>query len=334
MSALGPSGHQNIDTHRKQTPVDASHCAIKSRMIRCNGGTIMIVALIGLGNMGSNIARCILKAGFELTVWNRTTSKMRPLVEQGAKQAASAKEATSSADVVVTSLMDDQSILDNLETENGILAGLRPGAVHVCMTTISPRCADELEQIHKKHGSFYVAGPVSGRPEAAANGQLISYLAGAAAAVEEVRPVCKAYSKQIIVISERPRMANVMKLAINYNVISAIEVMSETYVFAEKCGLPLEHLRDFYQQLWFTHPAAQLYAEKIRKRDFAGRGGFVMAGGLKDVRLMLSTAAQVGAKLDVGELVERNLSMGVDAGMGEQDWSSIHELARKKAGLD
>lgn len=80
-----------------------------------------------------------------------------------------------------------------------------------------------------------------------ASGQLISYLAGAPVAVEEVRPpVCKAYSKQIIVISERPRMANVMKLAINYNVISAIEVISETYVFAEKCGLPLEHLRDFY----------------------------------------------------------------------------------------
>jgi len=173
--------------------------------------------------------------------------------------------------------------------------------------TISPRCADELERIHKKHGSFYVAAPVSGRPEVAATGQLISYLAGATAAVEEVRPVCEAYSKQIIVLSERPRMANVMKLAINYNVISAIEVISETYVFAEKCGLPLEHLRDFYQQLWFAHPAPQLYAEKMRKRDFAGRGGFVMAGGLKDVRLMLSTAAQAGTKLDVGELVERNL---------------------------
>src|ERR1035437_106955 len=268
-------------------------------------GTIMNVTFIGLGNMGSNIAQCILKAGFDLTVWNRTVSKMQPLVEQGAKQA-----------------------------ENGILAGLRPGAVHVCVTTISPRCADELEQIHKKHGSFYVAAPVSGRPEAAASGQLISYLAGASAAVEEVRPVCKAYSKQIIVISERPRMANVMKLAINYNVISAIEVISETYVFAEKCGLPLEHLRDFYQQLWFAHPAAQLYAEKLRKRDFAGRGGFVMAGGLKDVRLMLSTAAEVGTKLDVGELVERNLSMGVDAGRGEQDWRSIDELAGKKSGLD
>ena len=68
-------------------------------------------------------------------------------------------------------------------------------------------------------------------------------------------------------------MANVMKLAINYNVISAIEVISETYVFAEKCGLPLEHLRDFYQQLWFAHPAAQLYAEKLRKHNSRAEGG-------------------------------------------------------------
>jgi 3-hydroxyisobutyrate dehydrogenase-like beta-hydroxyacid dehydrogenase len=294
----------------------------------------MNVAFIGLGNMGSNIAQCILKAGFELVVWNRTASKMEPLIERGAKLAASAKEATSSADVVVTSLMDDQSILDTVRAENGILAGLRPGATHVCVMTISPHCADELEQVHKKHGSFYVAAPVSGRPEAAAAGQLISYLAGAPSAIEKAKPVCEAYSKQIIVISDHPRAANVMKLAINYNVISAIEVISETYIFAEKSGLPLEHLRDFYQQLWFAHPAAQLYAEKIRNRDFAGRGGFVMAGGLKDVRLMLSTAAEVGTKLDVGELVERNLSMGVDAGMGEQDWSSIHELARKRAGLN
>jgi 3-hydroxyisobutyrate dehydrogenase-like beta-hydroxyacid dehydrogenase len=230
--------------------------------------------------------------------------------------------------------MDDQSILDNLRAENGILAGMRPGAVHMCVMTISPHCADELEQSHKKHGNFYVAAPVSGRPETAVTGQLISYLAGAPAAIEKVRPVCKAYSKQLIEISEHPRVANVMKLAINYNVISAIEVISETYIFAEKCGLPLEHLRDFYQQLWFAHPAPQLYAEKIRKRDFGGRGGFVMAGGLKDLRLMLSTAAEAGTKLDVGDIVERNLSMGVDAGMGDQDWSSIHELARKKAGLD
>jgi 3-hydroxyisobutyrate dehydrogenase-like beta-hydroxyacid dehydrogenase len=70
-----------------------------------------------------------------------------------------------------------------------------------------------------------------------------------------------------------------MKLAINYNVISTIELISQSYIFAEKCGLPLEHLRDFYQQLWFAHSAPKMYAEKLLKRDFAGRGGFVMTGG-------------------------------------------------------
>ena len=83
-----------------------------------------------------------------------------------------------------------------------------------------------------------------------------------------------------------------------------------------------------------THPALKMYAEKLLKHDFAGRGGFVMTGGLKDVRLMLSTAAEAGTRLAFGEIAERNLSNAVDTGMGEQDWSAIHELARKEAGLD
>jgi 3-hydroxyisobutyrate dehydrogenase-like beta-hydroxyacid dehydrogenase len=294
----------------------------------------MKIAFIGLGNMGIGMAQRILQAGHEIAVWNRTAAKMESLVAQGAHPSATAREAAAAADVVMTSLMDDKSVLGVARAEDGILTGMRQGAVHACVTTISPACADELERLHRDRGSYYVSAPVVGRPDAAASGQLASFLGGAADATERLVPVCQAYSKSVTIISERPRMANVMKLAINYNVVSTIELMSETYVFAEKCGLPLELVRDFYQQLWYAHPAAQMYAEKLRKRDFAGRGGFAMTGGLKDVRLMLSTAAEVGAKLDVGELVERNLSMGIDAGMGEQDWSSIHELARKRAGLD
>lgn len=294
----------------------------------------MRVAVIGLGNMGAGIAQCIVKAGFDLTVWNRTAAKMQPLVNQGAKAATSAKEATSGADVVITSLMDDQSILDNLHADQGILAGLKLGAVHLCVSTISPHCADELEQIHKKHGSFYVAGPVVGRPDAAAGGQLTSYLAGATAAVEKVKPICNSYSKQVFVISERPRMANCMKLVINYSGISSIELMGETYVFAEKCGLPLEHVRDFFQQGVYAHPAMKMYAEKLRARDFGGRGGFVMKGGLKDVRLMISTAEAVGAQLDIGAIVERKLRKGIEAGMEETDWSAIYEITRRESGLE
>ncbi|MCC6776100.1 MAG: NAD(P)-dependent oxidoreductase [Hyphomicrobiales bacterium] len=293
----------------------------------------MKIAFIGLGNMGSSIARCILRAGHDLTVWNRTASKMQPLIAEGAKGATKLKDAVSAADVVVTSLMDDKSIIDAVRAEDGILAGMKPSAIHVCITTISPKCADELEKIHKAHGTRYVSGPVVGRPDAAAAGQLASYLAGEAAAVETVTSLVRAYSKQVVAIAERPSLANCMKLAINFNIVSAIEAIGETYVFAEKCGLPLDHLRDFYQQLWFTHPAAQLYAEKLRARDFAGRGGFVMSGGLKDVRLMLSTAAAAGAKLELGEIIERKLAKGVESGMAETDWSAFYEITRRQAGL-
>ena len=194
--------------------------------------------------------------------------------------------------------MDDKSVLDVVQAGDGVLAGMRPDAVHACVTTISPECADELESLHRGHGSFYVSAPVAGRPDAAASGRLASFLGGPANAVERLMPACKSYSTSVTVISERPRIANVMKLAVNYNVISTIELISQSYIFAEKCGLPLEHLRDFYQQLWFAHPAPKMYAEKLLKRDFAGRGGFVMTGGLKDVRLMLSTATEAGTKLE------------------------------------
>jgi 3-hydroxyisobutyrate dehydrogenase-like beta-hydroxyacid dehydrogenase len=297
------------------------------------GSSAKKVAFIGLGNMGSNIANRLLAGGIDLTVWNRTASKMTPLIERGAKPAVSAKEAARGANVVLTSLMDDQSVLDNLQGDQGILAGLPLGSVHVCLTTISPRCADELEQAHTKHGSFYISGPVVGPTAAAANGQLLSYVAGDPAAVEIVRPICMTYSKQVIAISERPSIANCMKLAINFNVVSTLELIGETYAFAEKCDIPLVYLRDFYQQMWFAHPGAKMYTEILRARDFGGSGGFTMKGGLKDVRLMLATAEENGVQLETGNIVERKLRKGIEAGMGDADWSAFYEVTRREAGL-
>lgn len=293
----------------------------------------MKVAFLGLGNMGSGIAGCILNAGHDLVVWNRSAQKTESFVARGARAAATPREAVAEADIVVTSLMDDKSILALTEGPDGLLAGLRPNAIHACVTTISPTCAEELEKRHAAHGSLYVSAPVVGRPDAAARGALASFLAGPAEATARLEPLCTAYSKVVKVVSPRPRDANVMKLVINYNVISTIELISESYIFAEKCGLPLEPLRDFYQELWFSHPAARLYADKLMTCDFAGRGGFVMTGGLKDVKLMISEAESAGADLKIGRIALEQLQKGVDAGMGEKDWSSFHELARAQAGL-
>lgn len=293
----------------------------------------MKVAFIGLGNMGSGIAQCILKAGFDMTVWNRTASKMEPLIAAGAKGAASAREAVRDADVVITSLMDDKSIIENLQGENGILAGMRQGAAHVCVTTISPDCADTLDKLHREHGSFYVSGPVVGRPDAAATGQLSTYLAGDAAAIERATPVCQAYAKQVTAVGTTPRQANIIKLCINYTVISVIELIGETYVFAEKCGVDTTHMKDFFEHAAFAHPALKLYARKLHARDFAGRGGFTATGGLKDLRLMLSTSEAAGLQLEIGKIIEPKLQALIDQGNSESDWSTFYEITRKKFGL-
>src|SRR4030042_4330144 len=102
------------------------------------------VGVIGLGRMGAGIAPNILAGGFELTVYNGTAAKTQPLVDEGATAAGSPKEAAAGADAVVTSLMDDQSVLDSVRGEDGMLAGLKRDAVHIGTTTGSPGCARKL----------------------------------------------------------------------------------------------------------------------------------------------------------------------------------------------
>jgi 3-hydroxyisobutyrate dehydrogenase-like beta-hydroxyacid dehydrogenase len=290
----------------------------------------MKVAFIGLGNMGSGVANCILRAGFDLTVYNRTREKMEPFLANGAKGGADLKDAVKEADVIVTSLMDDKSVLDSLK--GGILAGMKPGAIHIGLTTNSPECADEVAQLHKNAGTSYVAGPVVGRPNAAAAGELLSLLGGDKASVHKVEPLCRAYSKKVVFVGERHGAANTLKLCINYTIISIIEIFSEVYAFADKAGVNLDALKDFLVDA-MGHPALKMYAGKLRARDFAGKGGFAMAGGLKDVILMLKASNQIGVSFDVGQIIKKKMEVAIEAGMGEQDWSSIYEITRKNSGL-
>jgi 3-hydroxyisobutyrate dehydrogenase-like beta-hydroxyacid dehydrogenase len=174
----------------------------------------MKVAFIGLGKMGSAIASNIARCGFDLTVWNRSPERMTPLLALGAKGATSAKDAAQGNDVIVTSLMDDRSVLETLKGKNGILAGMRPGSIHLCVTTISPSLAADLATRHNPLGTLYVSGPVMGRPDVAAAGQLLTYLAGDPLAVAAVTPVAKAFSRAVRVVSDKASDANTVKLGI------------------------------------------------------------------------------------------------------------------------
>lgn len=286
------------------------------------------VACIGLGRMGSGIAANIQKAGFPLTVYNRSAEKAKPFIGAGAKAASSPREAVVGAEIVVTNLMDDASVLDAMEGEAGILAGMRAGSIHIGTTTISPSLSVRLAQMHAEHGSHYIAGPVAGRPDAAAAGKLFSFVAGDAKSIERARPVMNSYAQRIIVTGEDPAVAMSMKLVGNFMVASLLELIGEAYVFAERRGVDPSILTNMFKQ--FIPPASE-YVDRISTRDF-GRAGFTLDGGTKDVTLILEAAAEVNAPLSYASVVRDKCLAAKARGMGQLDWSCLTESSRLAAG--
>ena len=286
------------------------------------------VACLGLGRMGSGIARNIQNAGFRLTVYNRTTEKMQPFVEAGATAASTPREAAAAADIVVTNLMDDASVLGAVSGDNGILAGMRPNAIHIGTTTISPSLSTRLAELHEAQGSHYVAGPVAGRPDAAAAGKLFTFAAGKTEWLERCSPVMNAYANRIIPMGENPAIAMSMKLVGNFMVASLIELIGEAYVFAESRGVDPSILTGMFKQFM---PAASEYVDRICARDF-GRAGFTLDGGTKDVTLILQAAAEVHAPLSYASVVRDKCLAAQARGMGDMDWSVLTETSRFDAG--
>lgn len=286
------------------------------------------VACVGLGRMGSGIARNIQNAGFGLTVFNRTTEKMKPLVEAGAAAASTPREAAAAADIVVTNLMDDASVLGAVSGDNGILAGMRPDAIHIGTTTISPSLSTRLGELHAAQGSHYVAGPVAGRPDAAAAGKLFTFVAGKPEWLERCRPVMDAYANRIIPMGEDPAIAMSMKLVGNFMVASLIELIGEAYVFAECRGVDPSIITNMFKQFI---PAAGEYVDRIGTRDF-GRAGFTLDGGTKDITLILQAAAEVHAPLSYASVVRDKCLAAQARGMGQLDWSVMTETSRFDAG--
>jgi 3-hydroxyisobutyrate dehydrogenase-like beta-hydroxyacid dehydrogenase len=278
--------------------------------------------------MGSGIARNIQRSGFHLTVFNRMTEKMEPYVQAGAVAASSPREAAASADIVVTNLMDDASILSTVTGDNGILAGMRPDAIHIGTSTISPSLSKRLRELHAAQGSHYVAGPVAGRPDAAAAGKLFTFVAGKPEWLERARPVMDAYANRVIMVSEDPAVAMSLKLAGNFMVAGLIELIGEAYVFAESRGVDPAILTGMFKQYM---PAASEYVDRICGRDFE-RAGFTLDGGMKDVALILEAAAETHAPLSIANVVRDKCLAAQARGMGHLDWSAMTEVSRIDAG--
>ncbi|HEX4044296.1 MAG TPA: NAD(P)-dependent oxidoreductase [Gammaproteobacteria bacterium] len=292
----------------------------------------MQITLIGLGKMGTAMAQRIVQGNFNLTVFNRTKEKMQPLIQAGAKAASSVKEAAVQADIVITALLDDASILQIVNGDDGFLSSLKRGAIHVNTATILPETAKLLARLHHKHGSIYIAAPVLGVPKVAAAGGLTTFAAGDTAAIERCTPVLNTYSANIVPIGNEPYQANVVKISVNYLLAASIEAMGEIYTFAEKSNVNLDIINKLFHTI-YAHLGIKRYVDKIKQRDFDDVN-FDLKAGFKDLCLFQKAFTDVHVAPTLANIVKDKMMIALAQGMSEKDWSIVTEITRKEAGLD
>ncbi|MCL2715692.1 MAG: NAD(P)-dependent oxidoreductase [Alphaproteobacteria bacterium] len=309
-----------------------------SELVRlCRGGSTTdaaarpAIAVIGLGRMGSGIAAQLLRAGYPVTVHNRSADKARALLDAGATFAATPADAARHAVIAITSLANDDAVRAVVEGSQGLLGGLAPGAIHIGTSTISPEATGRLVELHAGHGSDYLAVPVLGRPDAAAAGELIGLVAGKASVFAASREVLAAFTRQLQYLGPDHAIAAAAKLAANYTAVTVIDLMGQIYAFGEKTGIPLAMLHSMFRMLW-AQPVMQGYATRIWQRQFDDVG-FDLRGGLKDVTLMVNAASAHGVHWDFAETIQRKMTAGIAMGLGGRDWSSVCDVTRAQAGL-
>ena len=291
----------------------------------------MKVGLIGLGNMGSGMAANLLKAGHELTVYNRTPSKSKVLVEQGAHAAAKVEDACR-GDAVITMLADDSAVGSVVFDDHGVIASLGRNAIHISASTISVALSERLTAAHPRAGQRFIAAPVFGRPEAAAAGKLFVAAGGAPDALDAAMPLFDAIGQKTFRISDNPPAATLVKLSGNFLIASVIEALSEAMALVAKAGIDQHQYLDFLTSTLFTAPVYKTYGGLIADRKFEP-AGFAAPLAHKDVRLVLAASESLRAPMPLASLLQNRLLTLLARGGESLDWSAISQLAAEDAGM-
>jgi 3-hydroxyisobutyrate dehydrogenase-like beta-hydroxyacid dehydrogenase len=281
--------------------------------------------------MGLPIARNLIKAGHELTVYNRTRSKAEALASAGAKVANSLTEA-STAEVVMTMLADDNAVEQTTFGNGGILNTLASGGVHLSLSTISTALSRRLTEAHKARGQSFVASPVFGRPDAAEAARLVVVTAGPTEAVERVRPLLEAIARKLFVIGSEPYSANAVKLAGNFLIASMLETLSEAFALARKSGVEPAKFLEILNGSLFQSPIYENYGKIIIAQKFSPPG-FALHLGLKDVRLVLAAGDEAAVPMPVASVIRDHFVSGVARGWGDMDWAALAKVVAEDAGL-
>jgi 3-hydroxyisobutyrate dehydrogenase-like beta-hydroxyacid dehydrogenase len=292
----------------------------------------MKIGLIGLGNMGSAIARNLIKAGHDLTVYNRTPSRAEPFISLGARIAETPGEAAADAEGLITMLADDAAVEGVIFPPGNAIEALPAGAVHICMSTISVGLSRRLTTSHRDAQQHYLAAPVFGRPDAAAAAKLFIVAGGPVEQIERCRSLFDVIGQKTFIAGEEPHAANVIKLAGNFLISTVIESLGEAFAFGRKFGIDPDAFLDILTNSLFAAPIYRNYGSMIASDQFEP-AGFKLPLGLKDNRLLLVAAEEAAVPMPMASLVHDRFVAALAQGLGESDWSAIARLSYENAGL-
>jgi 3-hydroxyisobutyrate dehydrogenase-like beta-hydroxyacid dehydrogenase len=289
----------------------------------------MKIGFIGLGNMGAAIAANLLRAGHEVSVFNRSPGKGRKLVQLGAYEAGSIAEACR-AEVVITMLADDAAAADVSFGEGGLIQHLPRGAIHISMSTISVSLSKSLAQRHALAGQRFVAAPVFGRPDMAAAGKLFVVAGGDPAALAVCQLLFHAIAQKAIPIGTEPWAANLVKLSGNFLMASVIESLGEAIALIGKAGIDPQAYVELLTTTIFPVPSYKTYGALIAQNRFEP-AAFAAPLGYKDIRLALAAAENLCVPMPIASLLRDRFLRLLAQGGEHLDWSAIGGLASQDA---
>jgi 3-hydroxyisobutyrate dehydrogenase-like beta-hydroxyacid dehydrogenase len=292
----------------------------------------MKVGFIGLGKMGSGIALNLLRAGHEVTVWNRSPQKAEELVAHGATRAATPTAAASDRAVVMTMLADDAALDQVLGGHEGLLQGLPRGALHVSMSTVAVATADRIAALHQERSQRFLSAPVFGRPEAAAAAKLYVVAAGAAKDFDIAKDLFAAIGQRTFYLGATPSAANLVKLCGNFAILAAIETLAEAMALAQKGGVAKAQLLEVLTGTLFDSPVYRNYGAALAEERFKP-AGFAAPLGLKDMRLVGQSAEALRVPMPVLNVLRDHLLQTIGTEGEDVDWSAIGRTVAKNSGL-
>jgi 3-hydroxyisobutyrate dehydrogenase-like beta-hydroxyacid dehydrogenase len=288
------------------------------------------IGFIGAGNLAQPLITHLLEAGYELFLYNRTSSRLSPFADK-ARICASPAELGKQVNIVFSLVADDAALQNITEGPQGVLSGLQPGGIHVSMSTVSPACIARLHQAHQQKGCILLSAPIMGRPEAARNRAIHICVAGDETAKQQVEPIFRDMgARQIFDYGADPAHASVAKLGINFLLASAIEAMAEAFRVVESNGISTETFYRMITSTLFSCPAYQGYGRLILDQGYEP-AQFSLRLGLKDIRLVQEAAASQQVPVPLAEIIAQHLKQALEKGWGEKDWSAFTALVMGKA---